>query len=59
MAWARGRVSLPKLGVLRIAEALPEVESPDLMTLSRDPCGRYHVSFCAEVETPCCRLHIA
>src|SRR2546430_3001013 len=28
-----------------------DVERPDLVTLSRDPCGRYHVSFCAQVET--------
>ena len=49
--WARGLVSLPKLGPLKLAEHLPEVERPDLVTLSRDPCGRYHVSFCAQVET--------
>jgi putative transposase len=44
-------VSLPKLGGLKLAEALPEVERPDQVTLARDPCGRYHVSFCAQVET--------
>src|ERR1700719_4634371 len=49
LAWARGRVSLPKLGALKLAESLPKVERPDLMTLSRDAVGRYHVSFCAEV----------
>ncbi|MDB6106043.1 MAG: Transposase, OrfB family [Gammaproteobacteria bacterium] len=49
-AWARGVLSLPKLGSLRLAEALPKVERPDLVTLSRDAAGRYHVSFCAEVE---------
>jgi putative transposase len=50
-AWARGLVSLPKLGGLKLAEALPDVARPDQVTLSRDPCGRYHVSFCAQVET--------
>ncbi len=49
-AWARGLVSLPKLGALKLAESLPEVERPDLVTLSRDAAGRYHVSFCAQVE---------
>jgi putative transposase len=48
--WARGWVSLPKLGVLKLAESLPKVEHPDLMTLSRDAVGRYHVSFCAQVK---------
>lgn len=48
-AWAQGLVSLPKLGSLKLAEALPDVERPDLVTLSRDAAGRYHVSFCAQV----------
>jgi putative transposase len=43
-------VSLPKLGAVKLAESLPELERPDLMTLSRDAAGRYHVSFCAQVE---------
>jgi putative transposase len=51
VAWARGLVTLPKLGALRLAESLPEVERPDLVTLSRDAAGRYHVSFCAQVQT--------
>jgi putative transposase len=34
VAWARGLVTLPKLGALRLAESLPEVERPDLVTLS-------------------------
>ena len=50
-AWARGIVSLPKVGALKLAESLPEVERPDLVTLSRDAAGRFHVSFCAEVQT--------
>jgi putative transposase len=49
-AWARGLVSLHKLGVLKLAESLPEVERPDLVTLSRDAAGRYHVSFGSRVE---------
>ena len=48
--WGRGFLCLPKLGVLKLAEALPQVERPDLVTLSRDSAGRYHVSFRAEVE---------
>src|SRR5882724_11046073 len=50
-AWARGVVSLPKLGSLKLAESLPKVERPGLVTLSRDAAGHYHVSFCAEEET--------
>jgi len=49
--WARGALSLPKLGSLKLAESLPKVERPDLVTLSRDAAGHYHVGFCAEVET--------
>lgn len=48
--WARGIVSLPKLGALKIAESLPKVARPDMVTLSRDAAGRYHVSFSVEVE---------
>src|ERR1700730_6278548 len=55
-AWARGVVSLPKLGSLKLAESLPKVERPALVTLSRDAAGRYHVSFCAEVETSLMRI---
>src|SRR5437660_4648305 len=50
-AWARGVMSLPKLGPIKLAELLPKVERPDLATLSRDALGRYHVSFSVEVET--------
>src|SRR6202047_5188559 len=35
-AWARGVVSLPKLGSLKLAESLPKVERPDLVALLRD-----------------------
>ena len=50
VAWSEGVVSLPKLGVLKLAESLPSVPRPDLVTLGRDAAGRYHVSFAAEVE---------
>src|SRR2546423_1819712 len=49
--WARGIVSLPRLGSIKLAESLPKVERPDTVTLSRDAVGRYHVSFSVEVET--------
>jgi len=55
-AWARGIVSLPKLGSLKLGESLPKVERPGLVTLSRDAAGHYHVSFCAEVETSLLRI---
>jgi putative transposase len=48
--WARGILSLPKLGVLKLAESLPNIDRPDLMTLSLDAAGRYFVSFSAEVD---------
>jgi putative transposase len=48
-AWTRGTLGLPKLDSLKLAEALPEVTRPDLVTLSRDAAGRYHVSFSVEV----------
>ena len=48
-AWTCGTLSLPKLDSIKIAEALPEVTRPDLVTLSRDAAGRYHVSFSVEV----------
>jgi putative transposase len=50
-SWARGLLSVPKLGVLKLAEALPEVARPDMVTLARDATGSYHVSFCAQVST--------
>jgi putative transposase len=51
VAWGQGRLCLPKLGLLRLAEAIPEVARPDLVTLSRDAAGRYHVSFCVQMQT--------
>jgi len=48
-AWKRGTLTLPKLGVLKLAEGLPRVDRPDLVTLSLDAAGRYFVSFSAEV----------
>src|SRR6202022_1264031 len=55
-AWARGVVSLPKLGSLKLAESLPKVERPDLVTLSRDSAGGYPGSFWGEVETSLLRI---
>jgi len=49
-AWASGMLSLPKLGVLKLAEPLPGIERPDLVSLSREATGRYFVSFSAEIE---------
>lgn len=49
-AWNRDILSLPKLGPLKLAEALPEVAKPDMVTLRQDAAGRYFVSFSAEVE---------
>src|SRR5882724_5524683 len=49
-AWKRGILTLPKLGVLKLAESLPSVDRPDLVTLTLDAAKRYFVSFCAEVE---------
>jgi len=58
-AWKRGILTLPKLGVLKLAEPLPSVDRPDLVTLTLDAAGRYFVSFSAEVEQEplslCCR----
>jgi putative transposase len=51
VTWVLGRLSLPKLGSVKLAEALPEVARPDMVTLSHDAAGRYHVSFCAQVQT--------
>jgi putative transposase len=48
--WTRGIVSVPKLGALKLAEALPQVQRPNMITLSQDAAGRYYVSFCAEVQ---------
>ena len=48
--WSAGRLKLSKLGVLRLAEALPCVAKPDMVSLGQDAAGRYFVSFCAEIE---------
>ncbi len=48
--WARGVVSLPKLGALKLAEILPAVACPDTVTLKREADGRYYVTFAATVE---------
>jgi putative transposase len=48
-AWRSGVVRLPKLGVLKLAEGLPDVQRPDTVTLSRDASGAYYVSFSTQV----------
>ena len=50
--WRCGVLRLPKLGVLKLAESLPGVERPNMVTLSRDAAGRYYVSFCAQMPRP-------
>lgn len=57
-AWSRGLLSLPKLGRLKLAEELPRVAKPDMVTLSRDAAGRYFVSFSTETETSSLSLRI-
>jgi transposase len=34
----------------KLAESLPSVDRPDMVTLTLDAAGRYFVSFCAEVD---------
>lgn len=58
-AWSRGLLSLPKLGTLKLAEELPSVARPDSVTLSCDALGRFHVSFCAEIEAGSLSLRIS
>lgn len=48
--WARGVMILPKLGSMNLAEDLPAVACPDMVTLKRESDGRYYVSFAASVE---------
>jgi putative transposase len=55
--WQRGILSLPKLGVLKLAESLPSVDRPDLVTLTLDATGRYFVSFCAVSKTSTLRRY--
>src|SRR5215469_15704569 len=57
-AWGRGFLSLPKLGRLKLAEDLPGIEKPEMVTLSRDSLGRYFVSFSTEIETSTLSLPI-
>ena len=48
--WQAHELRVPKLGRIKLAEELPEVDQPDLVAVTRDACGCYHVSFAAEVE---------
>ena len=56
--WSRGILSLPKLGPLKLAEGLPGIGKPDMITLSRDALGRYFVSFSGEIESAALSLPI-
>jgi putative transposase len=56
--WSQGMLSLAKLGRLKLAEELPRIERPDMVTLSKDAAGRYFVSFSAEIETSSLSLPI-
>jgi putative transposase len=51
-SWRSGMLSLPKLGVLKLAEDLPGVDRPDMVSLLRDARGAYYVSFRAELPCP-------
>ena len=57
-AWSRGTLSLPKVGKLKLAEELPRIEIPDMVTLSKDAAGRYFVSFSSEIESSSLSLPI-
>jgi putative transposase len=57
-AWSRGILSLPKLGRLKLAEGLPRIEKPDMVTVSTDAVGRYFVSFSTEIESSSLSLPI-
>jgi putative transposase len=48
--WTCGIVSLPKLGPMKLAEKLPMVTCPDMVTLKREADGCYYVTFGAEVN---------
>jgi putative transposase len=48
--WERGALRIPKLGSVKLAETLPEVPRPGMVTLRRDAVGRYFATFSAEVE---------
>jgi len=49
-AWSRGELRLPKLGRMKLAEALPESARPDTVTLWRDGAGRFFASSAVEVN---------
>ncbi|TFZ81263.1 transposase [Candidatus Macondimonas diazotrophica] len=48
--WVKGTVSLHKLGAVKLAEPLPNVQRPDTVTLKRESDGRYYITFSAKVE---------
>ncbi len=48
--WAKGIVKLSKFGPVKLAEKLPDIGCPKMVTLKREPDGKYFVTFSAEVE---------
>ena len=48
--WAKGVVSLPKFGTMKLAEKLPGIVCPDTVTLKREADGRHYVTFSSAVE---------
>jgi len=50
LKWVKGVVSLPKLGAVKLAESIPDVVCPDMVTLKQEADGRYFISFSATVN---------
>jgi len=48
--WLKGIIALPKLGSLKLAENIPMVACPDMVTLKHEADGCYYVTFSTEVE---------
>lgn len=48
--WAKGCLSLSKMGRIKLAEPLPNIQCPKMVTLKRESDGHYYVTFSAEVE---------
>lgn len=48
--WIKGSVCLPKLGAVKLAEDLPNIACPDMVTLKREADGRYYITFSVMVK---------
>lgn len=48
--WAKGIVSLPKLGPIKLSETLPTVARPDMITFKRESDGCCYITFSAMIE---------